>query len=216
MRDDGYTCYCAVRVARCNVSIHLGMKILNPLSFPKGGVQPRRREKRPSSITRKFDTWGKGAKRERERHAAQEKKVHFENKPSISQQVHTDTCLIPTCLGGDCHIVSYEAGVDGIDSEGISGFRTQLCHQCCAHVCLQIDLLHTQKRKKKGKLSAHTRVCGVCAYICMRWKERKKWSVKMTDERKDGNSQRQCSDTHFHSNKHLVLCKYSFISSLPI
>lgn len=45
-----------------DVNLHLGIKILNPLSFPRGGVQPRRREKGPSSITRKFDTLGNEAK----------------------------------------------------------------------------------------------------------------------------------------------------------
>jgi len=48
-----------------NINIHLGMKTLNPFSFPRGGVQPRRRENRPTSVTRKFDTLGNGAKRKK-------------------------------------------------------------------------------------------------------------------------------------------------------
>lgn len=52
----------------CNVNTgvnsHLGMNILYPSSFPRGGVHANLREKRPSSITRKFETGGTGAKAE--------------------------------------------------------------------------------------------------------------------------------------------------------
>lgn len=53
-----------------------------------------------------------------------------------------------TCLYFDCRRVSYEAWVHGIDGEGIVGFGTQLCHHGCAHICLQIHLLHTQQSKR--------------------------------------------------------------------
>ena len=73
-------------IAWCNVCIHLGMKILNPLIFPRGGVQPRRRENRPSSITRKFDTWAKEAKRQNV--VAQRCKALCN-----IQQMHTSICV---------------------------------------------------------------------------------------------------------------------------
>lgn len=52
----------SVKPVILTVNLHLGIKILNPLSFPRGEVQPRRRENKPSSITRKFDTLGNEAK----------------------------------------------------------------------------------------------------------------------------------------------------------
>lgn len=59
--------------------------------------------------------------------------------------------MTPTCLDSDCCRVSYEVGVDGIDSEGIVGFRTQLRHQSCAHICLQINLSHAQKTAEQAQ-----------------------------------------------------------------
>lgn len=128
------------------------MKILNPLSFPSGGVQPRRRENRPSSITRKFDTWGKGAKRQKL--VAQESEIQL-NPQQICRSICAFStrcihwCVTPTCLDGDCCRVSYEIGVDGIDGEGIVCFGTQLRHHCCAHICLQINLWRTQNTAER-------------------------------------------------------------------
>lgn len=134
------------------VSILLGIKILNPLSFPRGSVQPRRRENRPSSITRKFVTWGKGAKRQKL--VAQRCKVRWSSQQmqiSVYSKRCMSCCVTPTCLNGDCGRVSYETWVDRIDSEGIVCFGTQLCHQCCANICLQINLKHKKARRAEVK-----------------------------------------------------------------
>lgn len=64
-----------------------------------------------------------------------------------------------TCLYFDCRRVSYEAWVHGIDGEGIVGFGTQLCHHGCAHICLQIHLLHTQTAEQKD--------LSVCMFECV-------------------------------------------------
>ena len=60
----------------------------------------------------------------------------------------TSVWVAPTCLDVDCCRGSYEAGVDGVDGEGIVCFRTQLGHHCCVDVCLQIKLWHTKKDER--------------------------------------------------------------------
>lgn len=98
------------------------MRILKPLIFPGGDVQPRRSENRPSSMTRKFDTWGKGAERE--------------SPVDAQERLHMWKSATPTRLYGDSCGVSDETGVDGINGQGIFRVWTQVCHQRCAHVCL--------------------------------------------------------------------------------
>lgn len=110
------------------------MKILNPLSFPWGRVQPRRSENRPSSITRKFATWGKGAKRTQKQWQA-DSHWRFVLKLTSFERA----CAL-TGLDSDCGGVSDAAGVDGVDGEGVVGGRVQLGHHSGADVRFQIDL----------------------------------------------------------------------------
>lgn len=151
------------------VNLLLGMKSLTPMTFPTGEVQPRRKENKPSSITRKFDTLGRGA-------AKKTKKTYWSGKPKYQNWniISLRWSVTPTCLHCDCCRVPNEVWVNGIESEGIICLRTQLCHHGCAHICLQVQLL--QKTEQKWRWEQ--------LKMCLFEREKEK-TVRESDQKRD-------------------------------
>lgn len=65
-----------------------------------------------------------------------------------AKDLYVPKCVTPTCLHGDGCRVPNEAGVDGVDSERIFSFWTQVCHHCRAHARIQINLLDRRSRSQ--------------------------------------------------------------------
>lgn len=122
----------------------------------------------------------------------------------MSISLYSKRCMswsvTPTCLNGDCCRVSYEAGVDSIDSEGIVCFGTQLRYQSCAHICLQINLLHTQKAAEPERACEQERL-----------KLRERWKIKkVLKSEQMREMHRQCNDTQILVKKTI----FAFMSLL--